>query len=120
MKIQWFVKETKHLQRFMSIDFGWGNGYACIPEGHPCHGLDYDDIHNKYDISVNGGLTFACAASKLTDWEEIPTDCKDHWVVGFDTAHYNDSLEKWPKVMVELEAQNLASQLETLKELELE
>lgn len=30
---------------------GWGNGYVIIPEGHPVHGMGYDDIEAKYDIN---------------------------------------------------------------------
>ena len=35
---------------------------------------------------------------------------KDGWVFGFDTAHYNDSMERWPKEAVEMETENLKSQ----------
>lgn len=100
-----------------SFSTGWGNGYVCLPKGHPCYGMDYDTIHDKYNIDVNGGLTFACAAKELTSadhWNGIPEDCKDSWVVGFDTAHYGNDPEKWPKRMVEFEAKNLAKQFEEI------
>lgn len=34
------------------------------------------------------------------------------WIVGFDTAHGWDTLERWPKFMVEGEAKRLAQQLQ--------
>lgn len=49
--------------------YGAANGYAQIPEDHPWHGLDYDEI----DVDVHGGLTFA----------------RDGWI-GFDTLHVGD------------------------------
>lgn len=52
--------------------YGAVNGYVRIPEGHPWHGLGYDDI----DVEVHGGLTYA----------------NDGWV-GFDTLHGGDC---WP------------------------
>jgi len=90
---------------------GWGNGYVIIPEGHPCHGKHYDDIN----VSIHGGLTFS-ASVKECDWEELKGEDPEGWVVGFDTAHYNDSLSSWPKVEVVKEARRLAKQLEKLGE----
>lgn len=48
---------------------GWVNGYVRVPEGHPWHGKDYDDI----PADVHGGLTYSGG-----DW------------IGFDTAHLGD------------------------------
>lgn len=58
----------------------WGalNGYVQIPEGHPWHGLGYDEIHEAHPgLRVHGGLTFA----------------RDGWV-GFDALHAGDM---WPE-----------------------
>jgi len=52
------------------------NGYALIPEGHPWHGLDYDEVSDK-GVEVHGGLTY---------------DNENGWV-GFDTCHAGDH---WP------------------------
>ena len=96
------VKEITWLN---GIDSGWGNGYVLIPEGHVLHGEHYDNINELVD--VHGGLTFSEHSSKI-DF----IDCVDgYWVVGFDTAHYNDNLEKWPKHRVEEETERLAEQL---------
>ena len=90
---------------------GWGNGYVIIPKGHPLHGKHYDDI----DVEVHGGLTFSESAKEL-DWPEITENDKEGWVVGFDTAHYSDSLSNWPKEAVQKETRRLAKQLEKLAE----
>ena len=89
------------------MDCGWGNGYVIIPEGHPLHGRHYDDI----DVDVHGGLTWSESAKGL-DWPEIKEEDKSGWVVGFDTAHYKDSLSSWPRLRVEAETENLKKQLE--------
>jgi hypothetical protein len=117
-QIQFYVKEITWLR---GISTGWGNGYVCLPKGHPCFGLDYDAIHEKYpDLSVHGGLTFACASEDivLEKVPELPEACrKDYWIIGFDCAHYGDDLSMWPKVLVEHETKNLARQMEQIAKL---
>ena len=91
---------------------GWGNGYVIIPKGHPYHGKHYDDI----PVDVHGGLTFAEPANALSDWADITEEDKEGWVVGFDTAHYGDSLSNWNKIAVANETKELAKQLKKLAE----
>lgn len=110
VEIKSFVKPLNHLS---GLDVGWGNGYVCLPVGHPAYGMHYDEIYETFSISAHGGLTFSESA-KTIEWPEIPEGCKDSWVVGFDCAHYGDSLDNWPKKMVELEAQNLAKKFEKI------
>ena len=105
-----FIKENTWLTRGI-IDFGWGNGYVIIPKDHPLNGKNYDEIHDLMPkLVVNGGLTFSESADSI-DWEEIPEKNEGDWIVGFDTAHYSDNLEKWSKEKVQEEADNLKEQL---------
>lgn len=62
--------DTEYMKR------GWGNGYVALPEGHKYFGVDYNSI----EVDVHGGLTFS---------QQIG----NYWVVGFDTAHWNDNKE---------------------------
>jgi len=101
--LKFFVKENTWLS---GVSHGWGNGYVVVPKGHKYHGVGYDNI----PVDVHGGLTFAENASEI-DWPEIPRGCKSGWIVGFDTAHYNDSQNKWTQSMVIKETENLAKQL---------
>lgn len=98
---------------------GWGNGYVIIPEGHPVHGMGYNDIENQYDIDVHGGLTFSDSAKTLREENWLPNhvDAKDSdWIIGFDTAHYMDSMDNWPdEESVLRECRRLIDQLENLK-----
>ena len=60
---------------------GYRCGYVRVPQGHPWHGMDYDEI----DADVHGGLTFA----------ELDVPCgkgddNAYWV-GFDCGHYMDA-----------------------------
>ena len=68
---------------------GWGNGYVAIPVGHPLHGKDYLEIDN---IDVNGGLTY----SEPYDEKRDPIEAVGMWIVGFDTLHSWDTIERWP------------------------
>lgn len=120
MELKFYVKEITWLMRLHGIDFGWGNGYVCLPEGHPCFGMDYDAIHDAYNIDVNGGLTFACHSDEIKK-ERVPELPEGTWwVVGFDTAHSWDTLERWPKESVELETKKLMEQLTNLQKISAE
>lgn len=104
------------------MERGWGNGYVIIPKGHPAHGLDYYTIHEKWDIDVHYGLTFAQPIENFeyfNEWSggQITPEDVGSWVVGFDTAHYRDSLERWPMEAVFEETQRLREQLEAISEL---
>jgi len=102
-----FVKRNDWLQ---FTNHGWGNGYVIIPKGHPYHGKHYDDI----PVNVHGGLTFSENAKDL-DWPELDKKDKEGWVVGFDTAHFGDSLSNWSKIEVAKETKKLAKQLKVLQ-----
>ncbi len=106
------------------MEVGWGNGYVLIPPGHSFYNKDYDDI----DADVHGGLTFAC---KYGDWkqlvkyedegfehqmdeklvEKVKIDgydfLDDYWCIGFDTAHFEDTLTTCSKEYVWKETQFL-------------
>ena len=67
-------------------------GYVGIAEGHPWHGMGYNDV----DASVHGGLTYAdkCQPSAVESRSvcHIPAPGEpDHvWWFGFDCAHARD------------------------------
>lgn len=75
------------------IDRGLFNGYVAVPKGHPWFGVDYDSIW----ADVHGGLTYG----------EMEGDL---YVVGFDTAHCDDTAADWPIQRVAAECLSLLSQ----------
>ena len=99
-----FIKEITWLSMF---DHGFGNGYVILPVGHKYHSVHYDDI----DISVHGGLTLSEPANEC-EWPEIAEEDKEGWIIGFDTGHFGDTLQKWTKSRVQEELDNLVKQLE--------
>lgn len=106
-----FIRENKHLEVKNMMDFGWGNGYVVIPKGHPLHGKAYDVIHDLMpELETNGRLTFSDTADTL-EWDELPKGSKNGWVVGFDTVHSWDTLERWSEEKVMKEAEKLKKQL---------
>jgi hypothetical protein len=108
-----FIRENTWLTRGSFMDFGWGNGYVVIPKGNMLHGKGRDEIHDLIPmLEANGGLTFAESVDHLKPWKEIPDGYDDGWVIGFDTAHSWDTLEKWSEDAVMLEAEKLKEQLE--------
>lgn len=85
------------------IEHGYANGYIGLPEGHPWHGLSYDDI----DVSIHGGLTYAS--------DELPKggdDISGYWWIGFDTVHGGDNIDNCDKAYCEREVENLKKQAE--------
>jgi hypothetical protein len=67
------------------------------------YGKGYDEV----PADVHGGLTFSGSAN---DFPELTEEFEGGWVFGFDTAHYCDDMERWPKEAVERETENLKSQ----------
>lgn len=102
-----FIKENTWIPRGI-MDLGWGNGYVLIPEGHPLHGKYYDEI----DVQVNCGLTFSeLIDARRSEFFGLHKESIGKWCVGFDTAHCDDTLEKWPKERVLAETERLRDQL---------
>jgi hypothetical protein len=110
-----FIVENKWNYADYGIHAGWGNGYVVIPPDHPLWGKSYDELNEHIDI--HGGLTYASFVFMNGHWwEEIPhTVNPEGWVVGFDTNHYEDTLELWPKEAVILETSRLMGQLMKFK-----
>lgn len=80
----------------------WGavNGYVRVPEGHPWHGLDYDDI----DVEVHGGLTYS-------DGEWIGFDTLHGWDIWPGTPIRPQGGIEWSDAKVVVEARSLASKV---------
>jgi hypothetical protein len=91
MKIR--IKKNTWLK---TLDVGWGNGYCYLEDTHPLYGVHYDVINEQ--VSVHGGLTYSEKEGGF-------------WVVGFDTAHYQDTSENWTKARVITETKHLRNQL---------
>jgi hypothetical protein len=94
---------------------GWGNGYIVIPKGHFLHGLDYNEINLIEGINAHGGFTLSDSYDKCKKWEQVTEDMKDSWIIGFDTMHYRDNLEKHNKEYVINHTAKLAGALSRLK-----
>lgn len=108
----------------MFMKRGWGNGYVVLDKTHPLFGKDYDDIGQH--VEVHGGITFTEYITKntikrftppSTNIKEIDECCLtnddlDKYLVGFDTAHLNDTEQTWPVERVFEEAKKLKTQLE--------
>lgn len=112
--IGYFLSDTTSL--LPSKFFGTHNGYVILDHDHPLSGMDYDDIHQNYDIEAHGGITFSNRLSIFkhsTDFSETPEllDYQDHWVLGFDTQHAGDTAEKWNAESTLKETEAFAEQL---------
>ncbi len=99
----WLPRKIEGVSEY-SMDFGWGNGYVLVPIGHPLYRIDYDEI----SIEVHGGLTFSDYAKHL---KGVPENQHNMWAIGFDTAHYQDTINRWPKEAVQKEADYLLQQV---------
>ena len=111
-ELKTFVLELTHFPRTMGMDFGWGNGYVVIPKGHKWYKKPYDDI--MYECNTSQELTFGELVKDLKSdkWKKhLDESDKDSYIVGFDTAHFNDTLEKWPKKAVEVATKQLAKEI---------
>lgn len=106
-----FIKKNT----WLPADFaGWGNGYIVIPQDHPLYCLDYDSI----DVDVHGGLTYAALVTREmlhSGWAQLDEGDLDCWMIGFDTAHYNDNATTWPMERVQQELDSLLRQVELIE-----
>lgn len=73
------------------LNRGWGNGYIGVPITHPTSEKDYNDL----EVDIHGGWTY-----DQQEMVEVNGVHKLMMVFGFDTAHYGDSLERWPQSAV--------------------
>lgn len=104
--ILWFVK--KNVFPNHEGEFGWGNGYAILPPGHPFHGKHHDDIPG---VVVHGGLTFSGKVSDF-DWNGLDQFDENCWIIGFDTCHDGDTIEEWSRDKVIEHTKFLLNQLQ--------
>jgi hypothetical protein len=105
--MKWYLIENPHWKKPSGIPVikrGWGNGYVAIPPSHCLYGKGENSLSVSGKIKVHGGLTYA----QHGDGDYAP---KHWWVFGFDTSHFGDTIEKWPKEAVEDETKRLFCQL---------
>lgn len=109
MNIETLVLENTWCERNRFFDHGWGNGYVGVRKNHPWYGLNYDMI----DANVHGGLTYSSHYRPGTKQET-----SDVWWIGFDTAHFGDTLESCSKEYVERQTEKLRLQAELVLRME--
>lgn len=103
---------------WIATGHGHSNGYVALPPGHPFHGLHYDKL-DQLGVSCHGGLTFSELFHDGT-WSNtphehcVPKGLEGWWVIGFDTCHPGDSLERWPLEEVVNEIQYVIDQINAL------
>jgi hypothetical protein len=120
--MKWYVIERSERIKYLSsttmedviIEKGWGNGYVAVPPAHPLYLGSLDTVTDNEliakkisavgSLDVHGDITY----NDFGDGVNAPIDW---WVFGFDTAHYGDTLEKWPKKAVVAETKRLFCQL---------
>lgn len=88
----------------MYKEYGMYNGYVAIPPTNGLYGKDYMELDDLIDI--HGGVTYSESAKDsaqilddnarflLSGDSGIPSDW---WIIGFDTRHAGDTLQKWTR-----------------------
>jgi hypothetical protein len=111
MKPYGFIIENGWLRdRIIGWHIGWGNGYVAIPPKHRWYQKDFDYLNDR--IKIHGGITFCRRAREIIGpVKEYLINDVDYWVIGFDTGHYMDSIELWPRYRVKQEAEKLLQQV---------
>lgn len=110
-------ERNNNLPAAYHLESGCANGYVAVPPGHPLYGKSFMD----FTLNVHGGVTFTDHYGtvkrnfKSIEYIDDGSDVSDDWwVIGFDTCHFDDSLERWPKEAVIKETHHLKHQLEEL------
>jgi len=98
-KVQWVDERTGlDCLAVRQPDMGHWCGYVGVPDGHPWHGKDYDDVRVPNEDGdngcpdVHGGLTFSDACDEGGRICHVPQSGrpKNVWWLGFDCAHGGD------------------------------
>ena len=104
-----FIKiETYGISPYKISPLGHRCGYVKIPSNHHFYQKNYNWIDDNYDIEVHGGLTFS--------EEKVGSFSENGWYIGFDCAHYGDTLETCTKEYVESQCKKLINQIKSLEE----
>ncbi len=125
-KIELLEKGTCFGYEYYILNLGTHpTAYINIPIKHKFYGKHYDDIHNKYDIEVHGGLTYSKNHLWISDNKEIKG-----WFIGWDYGHYGDYAgyeemlpknirvggKKWTTEEIREEVYNVCKQLKEQEE----
>lgn len=94
-KKQWSDPATGMACLIVRSPLGALCGYVGVPEGHPLFEVDYGDAHERYAISVHGGLTFDGFCQEGAEEDGIchlvePGEPDRVWWLGFDCGHFSD------------------------------
>lgn len=95
-----FAIENSWLRENQLMNVGWGNGYVAIGPDHPFYRKE-DDVA---DLDMDIEITYSNLIPVV--WAETYKIPKNYWVIGFDTCHSYDSLEKWPNEQSVLDKAN--------------
>lgn len=82
---------------FRRLSFGYRCGYVEIPNSI---------TFNEIDISCHGGITFNSKQAPPPIISE-----KGHYYIGFDCAHWGDSIKTWSKDKVAQELKSIVDQI---------
>lgn len=114
-------------QDFLGLMSEW-NGYVAVEKDLDPADCDYDKLNDLLgDDCPHGGVTFAefgynIPKEVLNNYEQdndlININWDDYVIYGFDTLHYGDNRDMWPKDKVFFEAeyfeQNLINLINSL------
>lgn len=107
--------------------------YVVLNEGDKFYGKDYDTIHDMCDLNdfyldCHCGLTYSEPYLNFLEFSEkyralVKTSIKDHWVIGWDYAHYGDYFggsifdddgKRWTTTEIVSECKEFIDQLNTI------
>lgn len=95
------TEKYEELSRFLPKHFlnkGHFSGYVALTKGHK----DYGKNRNNIGVEVHGGITLS---------QEIEYQNEKYWIVGFHTAHADDTSEYWNQERTLNETKKLYQQM---------
>lgn len=121
MVVAFLMRSPWYKEKRTEGENGNYNGYVAFKEELPLSYLRNEDCDKELLddlINIHGGITF----DRKSLWKEaaiipltaIPEDIHEYRVIGFDTAHYDDTAEYWTFERTKEETLNLKKQIEDL------
>ena len=86
--IEWRDADTGYPCLIVRGPVGSLCGYVGVPEGHPAHGKNYNEVDGR--VPAHGGLTYSDTCVGHICHVPQPGESDTVWWLGFDCAHSGD------------------------------
>ena len=96
MKAELLANDTYKRYEYVVLSLGTHPcAYVVLDDDDKLFGMDYDEIHENYDVYCHCGLTYSEDYLSFLEFSnkyrcDVKIGIHNKWVIGWDYAHYGD------------------------------